>query len=107
MRVIDLAADFRIRDRALWEQWYKMTHACPELLEEAVYGLPELNRERIRSRAGGGQSRLLPDGHGAGIPAPGRGGRDRCRAGLVADCKSGVSGAGRSASVAHADGRMR
>ena len=48
MRVIDIAADFRLKDVALWEQWYKMKHACPELVAEAVYGLPEVNRERIR-----------------------------------------------------------
>ena len=43
-RVIDLAADFRIKDISLWESWYGMKHACPELVEEAVYGLPEMNR---------------------------------------------------------------
>jgi len=48
VRVIDIAADFRIRDVALWEQWYGVKHACPELVAEAVYGLPEVNRERIR-----------------------------------------------------------
>ena len=48
VRVIDIAADFRIRDVALWEQWYGRKHACPELVAEAVYGLPEMNRERIR-----------------------------------------------------------
>ncbi|OOY41289.1 N-acetyl-gamma-glutamyl-phosphate reductase, partial [Solemya velum gill symbiont] len=47
-RVIDLAADFRISDQAVWEQWYGMTHASPELLPDAVYGLPEINRESIR-----------------------------------------------------------
>ena len=47
-RVIDLSADFRIRDIALWEQWYGQPHGCPELVEQAVYGLPEVNREQIR-----------------------------------------------------------
>ena len=47
VRVIDLAADFRLRDVAVWQQWYGMEHACPELLEEAVYGLPEVNRAAI------------------------------------------------------------
>ena len=47
VRVIDLAADFRIKDVAEWEKWYGMTHACPDLIEEAVYGLPEINREKI------------------------------------------------------------
>ncbi len=47
-RVIDLAADFRLKDPAEWERWYGMAHACPDLLTEAVYGLPELNRDQIR-----------------------------------------------------------
>ena len=46
-RVIDLSADFRIRDIAAWEQWYGQQHACPELVDQAVYGLPELQREKI------------------------------------------------------------
>ena len=48
-RIIDLSADFRLRDAKLWEQWYKMPHTCPELLSKAVYGLPEVNREAIRT----------------------------------------------------------
>ncbi|MBQ0721350.1 MAG: N-acetyl-gamma-glutamyl-phosphate reductase [Gammaproteobacteria bacterium] len=48
-RVIDLSADFRIKDQQLWEKWYNQRHACPELIPEAVYGLPEVNREAIRS----------------------------------------------------------
>ena len=51
VRVIDLAADFRIKDIAEWEKWYGMTHACPDWVERAVYGLPELNREQIRRPA--------------------------------------------------------
>ena len=47
VKVIDLAADFRIKDIDVWEKWYEMKHACPELVEEAVYGLPELNRVEI------------------------------------------------------------
>ena len=49
VRMVDVAADFRLRDQTAWEKWYGMEHQCPELLEEAVYGLPELNREHIRS----------------------------------------------------------
>jgi len=49
VRVIDLAADFRLKDAAQWEQWYGMPHACPELLAEAVYGLPEMNRSVLRT----------------------------------------------------------
>jgi len=48
VRVVDLSADFRLQDLAEWERWYKMKHAAPELVREAVYGLCELNRERIR-----------------------------------------------------------
>ena len=61
VKIIDLAADFRIKDAALFEKWYKMPHACPDLLAEAVYGLPELNRDAIRTRAHRRQSRLLSD----------------------------------------------
>ena len=50
-RIIDLSADFRLRDIAVWEKWYGETHACPDLVKQAVYGLPELNREQIRTAA--------------------------------------------------------
>jgi N-acetyl-gamma-glutamyl-phosphate reductase len=93
-RVIDLAADFRLRDPAAWERWYGMPHACPQLLEEAVYGLPELNRDKI-SRA-----RLIAN-PGCYPTAVTLGFLPLLEAGLIdgsdliADCKSGVSGAGR------------
>ena len=48
VRLIDISADFRIQDVAEWEKWYKVKHACPELIAEAVYGLPEVNRELVR-----------------------------------------------------------
>jgi N-acetyl-gamma-glutamyl-phosphate reductase len=48
VKFIDLAADFRLKDAATWEKWYGTPHACPELLAEAVYGLPEVNREKIK-----------------------------------------------------------
>ncbi len=47
-RVIDLSADFRLKDVAVWEQWYNTQHTCPELFDLAVYGLPEINREQIK-----------------------------------------------------------
>ena len=97
-RVIDLAADFRIRDVATWESWYKMKHACPDLLQEAVYGLPELYREQIR------RCRLLanpgcyPTAVQLGfLPLVEAGAVDLAH--LIADAKSGVSGAGRRAEV--------
>ena len=48
VKFIDLAADFRLRNPETWKQWYGMEHACPDLLEESVYGLPELYREQIK-----------------------------------------------------------
>jgi N-acetyl-gamma-glutamyl-phosphate reductase len=98
VRIIDLAADFRIKDVAVWEKWYGMTHACPDLLEEAVYGLPEVNRENIRN------ARLIAN-PGCYPTAVQLGFLPLIEAGivdldhLVADAKSGVSGAGRKAEV--------
>ena len=99
VRVIDLAADFRIRDVAVWEQWYGMTHACPQLLSDAVYGLPEINREDIRKAQLVANPGCYPTATILGfLPLVEQGIVDT--ASLVADCKSGVSGAGRGASVA-------
>lgn len=98
IRLIDLAADFRIKDVTTWEQWYGMKHACPELIDEAVYGLPELNRKAIRN------ARLVAN-PGCYPTAVTLGWMPLLKAGLVdttdliADAKSGVSGAGRGASV--------
>src|SRR5262249_50294713 len=47
-KIVDFSADFRLKDKAVWEKWYKVPHASPELFDEAVYGLPEINREKIR-----------------------------------------------------------
>lgn len=97
-RVIDLAADFRLSDPGVWEQWYGTQHACPELLAEAVYGLPELNREAIR------QARIVAN-PGCYPTAVTLGFLPLIEAGLldpdalIADAKSGVSGAGRKAAV--------
>lgn len=99
VRVIDLAADFRIQDVAVWEKWYQMTHAAPECLPHAVYGLPEMNRETIR------QARLLanpgcyPTAVQLGLLPLLEAGAVEPRS-LIADCKSGVSGAGRREEVA-------
>ncbi len=98
VRVIDLAADFRLRDPALWAQWYGMQHACPGLLEEAVYGLPELNRAQIREARLVANPGCYPTAMALGfLPLIEHDLVDREN--LVADCKSGVSGAGRAASV--------
>jgi N-acetyl-gamma-glutamyl-phosphate reductase len=98
VRVIDLAADFRIKDLAVWETWYGMQHACPELVAEAVYGLPEVNREAIRNARLVANPGCYPTAVTLGfLPLVEQGlvSLD----GLVADAKSGVSGAGRKAAV--------
>jgi len=93
-RIVDFSADFRMKDRATWEKWYKVTHASPELFEQAVYGLPEIHRERIRKArlvanpgcyATAVQLALLPLVESEFVD----------HAHLIADGKSGVSGAGR------------
>lgn len=99
VKVIDLAADFRLKQEQVWQKWYGMEHACPELLQETVYGLPEINRAEIE------QARLVAN-PGCYPTAVTLGLLPLIEAGLVdlssivADCKSGVSGAGRGASVA-------
>ncbi len=98
VKVIDLAADFRIKDIPLWEKWYGMDHVCPELVAEAIYGLPEINRAAIKS------ARLVAN-PGCYVTASTLGFLPLIEAGiidtsnLIADGKSGVSGAGRGASV--------
>jgi len=99
VRVIDLAADFRIQDIAVWQQWYKMEHACPDLVAEAVYGLPEINRDRIRRARLIANPGCYPTAVQLGfLPLLEAGGVDTGF--LIADAKSGVSGAGRKAEVA-------
>lgn len=96
VRVIDLAADFRIKDVAVWEKWYGMTHACPDLVGQAVYGLPEINREQIRNARLVANPGCYPTAVQLGfLPLLEAGVVDS--AGLIADAKSGVSGAGRKA----------
>lgn len=98
VRVIDLAADFRIKDIATWEQWYGMTHACPELVEHAVYGLPEVNRAAIQSAQLVANPGCYPTAVQLGfLPLLAAKAVDTSY--LIADAKSGVSGAGRKAQV--------
>ncbi len=100
IRLIDMAADFRIRDLAVWEQWYGMQHACPELVDEAVYGLPELNREAIKSATIVANPGCYPTATTLGfLPLLEAGLVDTDN--LIADAKSGVTGAGRGATVAN------
>lgn len=98
-RVIDLSADFRLKDAEEWAQWYNTPHTCPELLPEAVYGLPELNREQIKTAQLVAAPGCYPTATELGfLPLLEAGIIDPAH--LIADAKSGVSGAGRKASVA-------
>ncbi len=98
VRVVDLSADFRIRDIAIWERWYRQSHGCPELVEKAVYGLPEMYRDDIR----GAQLVACPGCYPTSVqlgflPLLEKGLVDADR--LIASSASGTSGAGRQASV--------
>ncbi len=98
VRVVDLAADFRLTDPAEWARWYGMPHACPDLLAEAVYGLPEVNRETIRTARIVANPGCYPTAVQLGfLPLVEQGLIDATR--LSADAKSGTSGAGRKAEV--------
>lgn len=98
VRLIDLAADFRIKDVAVWEKWYGMSHAAPELVAEAVYGLPEQNQAAIRGARLVANPGCYPTAVQLGfMPLLEAGVVDPLH--LIADAKSGVSGAGRKAEV--------
>ena len=98
-RVIDLSADFRLRDAELWQQWYNMPHTCPELLDLAVYGLPEVNRASIKDAQLIAVPGCYPTATQLGfLPLLEQKIIDPLQ--LIADAKSGVSGAGRKAAVA-------
>jgi N-acetyl-gamma-glutamyl-phosphate reductase len=98
VRIIDIAADFRIKDIATWEKWYGVKHACPELVAEAVYGLPEVNRDQIRRARIVANPGCYPTAVQLGfLPLIKSGMVDLYH--LIADAKSGVSGAGRKAEV--------
>lgn len=98
VKVIDLSADFRIQDDKVWSQWYKMQHACPELITQAIYGLPEINRDAIK------QANLIacpgcyPTAVQLGFLPLLENGLIDCKH-LIADVKSGVSGAGKTAQI--------
>ncbi|TDR32374.1 N-acetyl-gamma-glutamyl-phosphate reductase [Hydromonas duriensis] len=99
VRVIDLGADFRLQDTAVFEQCYKLPHACADVLKNAVYGLPELNREAVRQAKLIGNPGCYPTTMQLGFYPLLK--NNLVDAGqLIADCKSGVSGAGRKAEVA-------
>ena len=94
VRVVDLSADFRIKNAAEWEKWYKVRHAAPELLSQAVYGLPEVNRERIKGARLVANPGCYPTAVQLGL-LPALEARAVDQGHLIADAKSGVSGAGR------------
>jgi len=97
-KIVDLAADFRLKDPAEFEQWYKMPHACPDLLAESIYGLPEMHRDAIRRARIVGNPGCYPTAIQLGfLPLVETGIVDPAH--LIADAKSGVSGAGRKAEL--------
>lgn len=97
-RVIDLSADFRLRDADEWSRWYGQPHGAPALLDEAVYGLPEMHREKIKTARLIAVPGCYPTAVQLGyLPLLDAGLIDPTR--LIADCKSGVTGAGRGAKV--------
>lgn len=100
VKVIDLAADFRLKDPAVFQKWYAMEHSCTDLLDEAVYGLPEVNREAIQHANLIGMAGCYPTSVQLGLLPVLEGGKQYIETNtLIADCKSGVSGAGRKAEV--------
>ncbi len=98
VKIIDLAADFRLKDPEVFEKWYGMPHSCPEVLKESVYGLPELNRSVIQNARVVANPGCYPTAVQLGfLPLLEAGVIDTQF--LIADAKSGVSGAGRKAEV--------
>lgn len=103
VKVIDLAADFRLQSLEQFEQWYKHKHACPELLKQAAYGLPEINREAIKEAQVIGNPGCYPTTAILGlkpvIEAQNKKGEPVIESRIIIDAKSGVSGAGRQAKL--------
>ncbi|MCH7305389.1 MULTISPECIES: N-acetyl-gamma-glutamyl-phosphate reductase [Acinetobacter] len=99
-KVIDLAADFRLQDLVQFEKWYGMQHSCPAILKDSVYGLTELNREKIKQAQVIGNPGCYPTTVQLGL-APLLKNPDQLiqTQSIIVDAKSGVSGAGRKASL--------
>lgn len=98
VKVVDLSADFRIKDVTTWEKWYKEKHACPKLLAESVYGLPEMNREQIKSARLVAAAGCYPTSVQLGfLPVIEQDLVDTQH--LIANCASGASGGGKSAKI--------
>jgi N-acetyl-gamma-glutamyl-phosphate reductase len=100
VKVIDLAADFRLQDVAIFEKWYKMPHSCADILKGAVYGIPELYREQIKHAKVIGNPGCYPTTVLLGLVPLLEQGLIDFSVPIIADSKSGVSGAGRKAEVA-------
>ena len=98
VKIIDLAADFRLTDPEVWEHWYGEPHTCPSLLQEAVYGLPEVNRERLRNARLVANPGCYPTAVQLGLLPLVEQRLIRLDS-IIADAKSGVSGAGRKAEI--------
>jgi N-acetyl-gamma-glutamyl-phosphate reductase len=97
-KIVDLSADFRLQDLAEWERWYKMKHTAPDLVREAVYGLCEINRDAIRKARLVANPGCYPTAIQLGfLPLLEEGLVDPNH--LIADAKSGVSGAGRKGEI--------
>ena len=99
VKIIDLAADFRLQDTSVFEQWYKMPHACPDILKQSVYGLVEVNRTKIAQAQVVGNPGCYPVTVILGTAPLWGHATPLVEHRIVADCKSGVSGAGRKAAV--------
>ena len=98
VKVIDLAADFRLKNTAEFEKWYGMPHACPDLLQESVYGLPEINRDAIKTARIIGNPGCYPTTVQLGLLPLLKAQEQLVQFDtLIVDAKSGVSGAGRKA----------
>lgn len=94
VRIIDLSADFRIKDVSVYEQWYKLKHGASQLIEEAVYGMPEINREKVKRARMVANPGCFPTCSFLSVyPLVKAGLIDTDT--LIIDAKSGVSGAGR------------
>lgn len=97
VKVIDLGADFRFRDEAVYQEWYKRPHSQPQLLAEAVYGLPELWREQVRGARLVGNPGCYPTSVQLALYPLLKAGLAKLSQPIIADCKSGITGAGRKA----------
>lgn len=99
-KVIDLAADFRLQNLEQFEKWYGMEHACPDVLKDSVYGLTELNREKIKQAQVIGNPGCYPTTVQLGLAPLLKSAQALIETkNIIIDAKSGVSGAGRKVSL--------